>query len=86
VLILDEASSAVDYESERLIQANLKEMVRNRTVIIIAHRLATVRNCDRIIGLQDGRIIEDGTHDELLALEGGLYRRLWTLQGDSAKG
>lgn len=84
ILILDEATSAVDYESERIIQANMKDMVRNRTVIIIAHRLGTVRHCDRILGLKDGRVVEMGTHSELLRLEGGLYRYLWHLQSDSS--
>ena len=80
VLILDEATSALDYESERIIQDNMKEIVRGRTVIIVAHRLAAVRHCDRIIGLSRGEIVEDGTHDELLARPGGLYAHLWSLQ------
>lgn len=80
ILILDEATSALDYESEVIIQANLREIVRDRTVIIIAHRLSTVRHCDRIVGMADGRIVEDGTHDELLSREGGVYRHLWRLQ------
>jgi len=80
VLILDEATSAVDYESERIIQTNLQEIVRDRTVIIIAHRLATVRICDRIISMANGRIVEDGTREELMRREGGLYRHLVQLQ------
>jgi subfamily B ATP-binding cassette protein HlyB/CyaB len=80
ILILDEATSAVDYESERIVQAKLTEFARDRTVIIIAHRLAAVRRCHRIISMVDGRIVEDGTHDELLRTEGGTYRGLWKLQ------
>ena len=80
ILILDEATSALDYESERLIQQNMKQIVQGRTVIIIAHRLAAVRGADRIIALQDGRIIEDGTHHDLLALPTSLYGKLWRMQ------
>lgn len=83
ILILDEATSALDYESERIILANMREIVRGRTVIIIAHRLATVRNCNRIIGMKDGRIIEEGTHDDLLTCPDGLYAHLWHLQTGS---
>ncbi len=82
LLILDEATSALDYESERVIQNNMRDIVRGRTVIIIAHRLAAVRRCNRIIGMRDGRIVEAGTHDELLARSGGLYARLWALQNE----
>ncbi|TCQ73821.1 subfamily B ATP-binding cassette protein HlyB/CyaB [Ochrobactrum sp. BH3] len=80
ILILDEATSALDYESERIILNNMREIVRGRTVVIIAHRLATVRNCNRIIGMQDGQIVESGSHDELLAQPQGLYAHLWQLQ------
>ncbi len=84
ILILDEATSALDYESERIIRRNMRRIAEGRTVVIIAHRLAAVRDCDRIVGMQDGRIVEVGTHDELLGREGGLYRRLWALQGEVA--
>lgn len=80
ILIFDEATSALDYESERIIQQNMREIVRGRTVIIVAHRLAAVRDCHRIISMADGRIVEDGTHEELLMLENGLYAHLWALQ------
>jgi subfamily B ATP-binding cassette protein HlyB/CyaB len=80
LLIFDEATSALDYESERIIQANMAHIVKGRTVLIIAHRLAAVRDCDRIIGIADGRIVESGTHDELLARKGGLYAYLSKLQ------
>jgi subfamily B ATP-binding cassette protein HlyB/CyaB len=86
ILILDEATSALDYESERIMLANMREIVRGRTVIIIAHRLATVRHCDRIIGMKDGRLIEEGTHDTLLSSENGLYAHLWRLQSGSSHG
>lgn len=80
ILIFDEATSALDYESEQLIQRNMRFIAKGRTVIIIAHRLATVRNCDRIIGLSHGRIVESGTHAELLKREHGLYATLWAMQ------
>jgi subfamily B ATP-binding cassette protein HlyB/CyaB len=80
ILILDEATSALDYESERIIQQNMRQIVQGRTVIIVAHRLAAVRDCHRIIGMREGRIIEQGTHDALLRNEGGLYAELWRLQ------
>ncbi|MGV1948286.1 MULTISPECIES: type I secretion system permease/ATPase [unclassified Agrobacterium] len=83
ILILDEATSALDYESERIILNNMREIVRGRTVIIIAHRLATVRYCNRIIGMKDGLIVEQGSHDELLARQHGLYVHLWQLQSGS---
>jgi len=82
ILILDEATSALDYESERVIQRNMRAIVRGRTVIIIAHRLAAVRACDRIVGMQRGEIVEVGTHEQLLALSGGVYARLWALQSE----
>ena len=86
ILILDEATSALDYESEKIIQENMKHIVKGRTVVIIAHRLAAVRICDRIIALQDGRIVEDGTHRELLDRPTSLYGRLWKLQSEGSEG
>jgi subfamily B ATP-binding cassette protein HlyB/CyaB len=80
ILILDEATSSLDYESERIIQRNMRRIVRDRTVIIIAHRLAAVRDCNRIVGVVDGHIVEVGTHAELLQRPGGLYAYLWGLQ------
>ncbi len=84
MLILDEATSALDYDSERIVLANMRQIVRGRTVIIIAHRLATVRACNRIIGMSEGRIVEVGTHDQLLARTDGLYAHLWRLQNGMA--
>jgi subfamily B ATP-binding cassette protein MsbA len=79
VLILDEATSALDAESERFVQKAIANLVRNRTTIVIAHRLATIRRADTIVVMEGGRIIEVGRHSELLA-KGGQYRRLYELQ------
>ena len=86
ILILDEATSALDYESERIIQENMRQIVRGRTVIVIAHRLAAVRDCDRIIAVKEGRIVEDGTHDQLLASPSSVYGRLWRMQSHRGEG
>ncbi|MFT4080222.1 type I secretion system permease/ATPase [Rhodomicrobium sp.] len=83
ILIFDEATSALDYESERIIQTNMRSICKGRTVIIIAHRLAAVRNCDRIISIKDGRIVEDGSHNTLLSNPEGLYARLWRMQSEN---
>jgi ATP-binding cassette, subfamily B, bacterial HlyB/CyaB len=80
ILILDEATSSLDYESERIIQQNMRQIASRRTVFIVAHRLSTVRHADRIITLERGRIVEDGTHDELVR-KGGRYAALYRLQG-----
>jgi ATP-binding cassette, subfamily B, bacterial HlyB/CyaB len=85
ILILDEATSALDYESERIIQENMRSIVRGRTVVIIAHRLAAVRPCTRIVGMHRGEIVEAGSHEELVARADGLYARLWALQSDQAR-
>ncbi len=79
ILIFDEATSALDSESERIIQRNMKEIARSRTVLVIAHRLSTVRETDRIITIDRGRLAEDGTHDALITT-GGRYASLHRLQ------
>src|SRR6185503_729792 len=79
ILILDEASSALDTKSERLVQQAIERLMHHRTVLVIAHRLATVRNADEIVVLDAGRVVQRGTHEELLQTS-GLYRRLYDLQ------
>lgn len=79
VLILDEATSALDTESERLVQDALEKLMRNRTTIVIAHRLSTIRNADIICVMHEGRIVEQGRHDELIALN-GYYKKLCDMQ------
>jgi ATP-binding cassette, subfamily B, bacterial HlyB/CyaB len=81
ILIFDEATSALDYESERIIQQNMSLMAAGRTVLIIAHRLSTVRFADRILTLDHGRLTEDGTHEDLVR-RGGRYAMLHRLQSD----
>ncbi len=84
VLILDEATSALDYESEAILQRNMGAICKGRTVIIIAHRLSSVRRANRIIVMDKGRIVEEGSHDALLQLPGGLYAHLWSMQSGTA--
>ncbi len=79
ILIFDEATSALDYESEAAIQANMRRICLDRTVILIAHRLSTLRDANRIVTIEGGRLVEDGTHDALIR-SGGRYAKLWRLQ------
>jgi ABC-type multidrug transport system fused ATPase/permease subunit len=81
ILILDEATSQLDTESERLVQEALNRLMAGRTVFVIAHRLSTVRNADRIIVLSSGSVVESGTHEELLRRPEGLYKKLYLNQG-----
>jgi ATP-binding cassette subfamily B protein len=84
ILVLDEATSALDIHTERDIQAALERVSADRTTLIIAHRLSTVVHADEIIALDEGRIVERGTHDQLLAL-GGLYASMWNRQRQVAE-
>ena len=79
ILILDEATSALDTITERLVQNAIDNLMANRTTFAIAHRLSTIRNADKILVMEQGRIVECGTHDELVAL-GGKYSKLWKIQ------
>ena len=79
ILIFDEATSALDYESESIVQKNMAQMARGRTVIIIAHRLSALRLADRVITIERGRLVEDGSHQELIRA-GGRYSTLHRLQ------
>ncbi|HOB19563.1 MAG TPA: ABC transporter transmembrane domain-containing protein [Candidatus Atribacteria bacterium] len=85
ILILDEATSSVDTETEKLIQEAIDRLIKNRTTIAIAHRLSTLKNADRIIVLENGEIVEEGTHDELMSKEDGFFRRLVEIQAEIAK-
>jgi ATP-binding cassette subfamily B protein len=85
ILILDEATSSLDSHSEYLIQDALTKLIEGKTTIVIAHRLSTIRQMDRIIVLDKGKIIEDGTHDELVNKKSGLYKKLWDLQAGGFK-
>ena len=84
ILILDEATSALDTETERAIQQSLAELSIGRTTLVIAHRLATITNADRIVVVQDGRVAEEGSHQQLLEAKSGLYRQLLEAQNRSA--
>lgn len=79
ILILDEATSALDTESEKLVQEALERLMQGRTAFVIAHRLSTIKNADQIVVLREGKLVESGTHDELLAA-GGLYQHLYSVQ------
>ena len=85
IMCFDEATSALDTETEKQVQAAIDEVAKGSTSLIIAHRLSTVKDCDKIIVLKYGEIVEEGSHDELLRMEGGYYRRLWEKQSEQQK-
>ena len=85
ILILDEATSSLDSHSESLIQDALHKLIQGKTTIVIAHRLSTIRQMDRIMVIENGKIIEDGTHEELLDKKSGIYKKLWDLQAGGFK-
>jgi ATP-binding cassette subfamily B protein len=85
ILVLDEATSAVDTETELYIQRALERLTADRTTFVIAHRLSTIRDADRILVLENGRVTERGTHEELLSV-GGLYATLWRVQSGDVRG
>jgi ATP-binding cassette subfamily B protein len=80
ILILDEATSSLDSITEKIIQKALANLMENKTVIMVAHRLSTLDNMDRIITFDRGKIVEDGTLGELMEHEGGLFREMWNVQ------
>jgi len=80
ILILDEATSALDSESEKLIQDALKNLMKNKTTFVIAHRLSTIVGMDKILVLDNGKIVESGSHSELIQRGGSLYQKLWNMQ------
>ena len=80
IIIFDEATSSVDNKTEQLIQRAIFEIIKERTSIIIAHRLSTIRNCKNIFVLDQGKIIEEGKHDELVADPSSYYLKLWNIQ------
>lgn len=80
ILVLDEATSSLDSESEALIQDALHTLMEGKTVLVIAHRLSTIMKMDRIVVIESGKVVAEGTHRELLKQEGGLYQKLWNIQ------
>jgi ATP-binding cassette subfamily B protein len=80
VLLLDEATSALDNESEKRVQQALEGIMQNRTTIVIAHRLSTVVNANRIVVMEAGRVVEQGRHDDLIGIQNGVYARFYQLQ------
>lgn len=85
ILILDEATSALDSESEKLVQEALETLMKGRTSFVIAHRLSTIRNADKIYVIENGQVAEEGTHQDLIAIEGGIYANLVDLQVNNSK-
>ena len=84
IIVLDEATSSLDSESEKYIQEGLWELMKDKTALVIAHRLSTIKHLDRILVLDNGKIVQDGTHDELISQD-GLYAKLWSHQAGESK-
>ena len=80
IVILDEATSALDNKSEAIVQKALDNLIQNKTVFVIAHRLSTIKNADRIAVVNEGELAELGTHEELMSLENGIYKKLYEMQ------
>ena len=80
IIILDEATSALDNKSEAIVQKALENLMKDKTVFVIAHRLSTIKNADKILVINDGRLTEEGTHEELLRIENGQYKYLYEMQ------
>jgi len=80
ILILDEATSSLDSASEKMIQEAIDELMKNKTVIVVAHRLSTIRKMDRIVVIDDGQIVEEGSHQQLISQKNGKYKNLWEIQ------
>jgi ABC-type multidrug transport system fused ATPase/permease subunit len=85
ILILDEATAAMDTQTERKIQEALGELIKGKTTIMIAHRLSTLRDADELVVIERGRVVERGTHRELLDLPDGVYNKLFTLQDEALR-
>jgi subfamily B ATP-binding cassette protein MsbA len=79
---LDEATSALDTESEKLVQNALDNLMKNRTTLVIAHRLSTIQHADEILVIKDGKIVEQGSHETLLGIKGGVYSKLKNMQNE----
>ncbi|OGE83403.1 MAG: hypothetical protein A2846_05195 [Candidatus Doudnabacteria bacterium RIFCSPHIGHO2_01_FULL_49_9] len=86
ILVLDEATSSLDSESEMYIQEALKKLMKGRTTIVVAHRLSTIMQMDRILVIDGGKVVEQGKHEELLKAKQGLYQRLWDIQAGGFAG
>ena len=80
IVILDEATSALDNKSEAIVQKALDNLIQNKTVFVIAHRLSTIKNADRIAVINEGELVELGTHEELMQIENGKYKNLYEMQ------
>ncbi|HCU58702.1 MAG TPA: ABC transporter, partial [Alphaproteobacteria bacterium] len=85
IVILDEATSALDNKSEAIVQKAIENLMKDRTVFVIAHRLSTIKNAEKIIVMNDGQMVENGTHEELLKIENGAYKTLYNAQFKTAE-